>query len=50
MGRTHCRTHGYKLSLLKVGKRKYKEEHGGALVGTGGTECVLLLLRYFLNL
>jgi hypothetical protein len=36
-GRIHGRTRGYKWSLLKVGKGKYKGEHGGGQEESGGT-------------
>jgi hypothetical protein len=37
-GRIHGRTHGYKWSLLKIREGKYKGEHGGAQVESGGRE------------
>jgi hypothetical protein len=46
-GRIHDRTCGYKCSLLKIRKGKYKREHGEAQVESGGQKSVLLLFRYF---
>jgi hypothetical protein len=47
LGRICGRTHGCKRSLLKVRKGKYKGEHSGAPVESGGQESKLLFLRYF---
>jgi hypothetical protein len=38
MGRILHRTHGYKRSLLKVRRRKYKGKHGVSQVEFGGQE------------
>jgi hypothetical protein len=38
----HSGTCGYKWSLLKVREGKYKREHGGALVESGGKDSMLL--------
>jgi hypothetical protein len=43
MGRIHHRTPGYKWSLLKVRKGKYKKEYGGAQTESGGQETASLL-------
>jgi hypothetical protein len=45
--RIHGRTHGYKGSLLKVRKGKYKEKHAGAQVESASPECMLCPLGAF---
>jgi hypothetical protein len=45
--RIHGRTWGCKGSFLKIREEKYKGEHGGAQVKSGGGENVLLLFRCF---
>jgi hypothetical protein len=42
-GRIHGRTHGCKWRLFEVREGKYKREHGGAQVVSGGRECAGLL-------
>jgi hypothetical protein len=42
-GTIHGRTHRCKESLLKFREGKYKKEHGGAQVDSGGREGVSLL-------
>jgi hypothetical protein len=44
-GRIHGRTHGCKGRLLKVKEGKYKREHGGAQMESGGRESMLFSFR-----
>jgi hypothetical protein len=44
-GRIHGRTHGYKWSLLKARKGKYKGKHSKAQVEAGNLESMFLLLQ-----